>query len=53
MKNTPSNVALATTRHFTTADIACEIRANKRIQTKLPIRIAFARCCSQNRRNGC
>src|SRR5437867_12540045 len=42
IKKSPRIAALATTRHFTNAEIACEISASKSIHTTLPIKIALA-----------
>src|SRR5258708_26573247 len=37
MKKAPSKAARAATSHFTQAEMACDIKASKRIQTRLPI----------------
>src|ERR1700754_701641 len=42
IRNIPSSIPLATTRHFTRAEIACERSARIRIQTTLPMKIAVA-----------
>src|SRR5687768_673667 len=42
MKKMPSNAALAITRHFTSAETACDSSASSRIQTTLPTKIALA-----------
>src|SRR6266550_9432504 len=42
IKKAPSSAARAATSHFTQAEIACDIKASKRIQTRLLIKIALA-----------
>src|SRR5437660_12609127 len=42
MKKAPSKAARAATSHFTQAEMACDIKASKRIKTKLPRKIALA-----------
>src|SRR5688572_25553682 len=42
IKNSPNIAALATTRHFTSAEIVCDNSASNSIQTTLPMTIALA-----------